>query len=163
MGPISPVSIGAAGASAGMATAPSRPFDVPDTNAGRAIGKPAASGRAASSDAIATLCSALSDLLQGVGGAQENDRVLRMMIALIILLALLQSTQGTGAPEGNTLAPLGLGGSAQPQSVGVYSSSTTIMLEQTTTTISLQSMESYSLASDSDTSGARGGQIDLSA
>ena len=143
MGPISQVNIGAAGGLAGVASAPSRPTDVLGMDAGRAAAKPAPSSGAANSDAIAALCSALSDPLQGVGGGLENDRVLRMMIALIILLALLQSTQGNGASEGN-------------------SSSTTITLEQTTTTISLQSVESYSLASDSDTSGSRGDQIDLS-
>ncbi len=163
MGPISPVSIGQAGASAGTASILNRPTDAAAMDAGRTAARLTPSNGPTDSLAVNNLNSAISDLLQGLGGGLEDDKVLRMMIALIILLALLQSSQGGAASDHNTLAPLGLGGNAQPQSVGIYSSSTTIAIQQTTTTMVLHSVESYSTASTDNPVDSQGGQIDLSA
>ena len=92
--------------------------------------------------AIMNLSSAVSQLLQAVGGGVENDKALRMLIALMILLALLNEMQ---APD--TTASRGLGRSAaggRPLALFGSSSSSFIAIQQTSTTIAIGTAESLS-------------------
>jgi hypothetical protein len=82
-----------------------------------------------------------------------------MMIALIIILAMLNNSQGQSASNGSLLSELGTAGNGQPMSLSAYSSSTTISIQQTTTTLFYYSSESYTAATSGDT----GSEIDVSA
>ncbi len=112
--------------------------------------------------AITQLHTAVSQLLQSVGGGLEDDKVLQMLIALIILLALLRESQGASASPPNALAPLATRG-GPTQFVSFYSSSTTIVVEQTTTTMVFQAMDVYGAAADSGQGQSKGGQVDSAA
>lgn len=159
MGPILPVNVGAAGPTAGTTPGLNQPGGAVRT--GSAQGQAGPTLSRASSDAVALtqIHGAISQLLQNIGGGIEDDKVLRMLIALIILLSLLRDQQTFADSTQNALS-LFAGTGRQSQSVEFYFSSTSITIEQTTTTINFEAMDSYATASNGGQVEARGGQID---
>ena len=73
-------------------------------------------------------------MLQSIGGGVENDRLLRLLIALMILMALFENQQERQLAGAEALQTLGTNGGGG-QSISIYSSSTSISIEQTQTTI----------------------------
>ncbi len=160
MGPIPPVNVGSAGSAGGARPVLNQAGST--SRAGTALGGAQLTASPTPGDAMALtrIHAAVSQLLQSIGGGAENDKILRMLIALIILLALLKDPQGEAASTNNALTlPAGRGG--QYQFVGFYSSSTTITIEQTTTTMVFQAMDTYASASGGDQVQPRGDQLDV--
>ena len=91
---------------------------------------------------ITQIHAAVAQMLQGIGGGLENDRVLQMLIALLVLLTLLREQADEAASLSQALSPLGRG-SGQGPVVAAYYSSTTITIEQTTTMVWFQASDSY--------------------
>ncbi len=112
------------------------------------------------SRAIEDVQSSVSQLLTGLGGAID-DKLLQMLIALIILSALLEQMRGESGGQGDALSALG--GRGQGGQQGGYFSSTTISIEQTTTTIHFQFTESYSTGGGLENVSPSGSRIDVSA
>jgi hypothetical protein len=159
MDPISPINIGGSRPLVGTGpTLDSSRTARPDTGLNATS---LSSSRGASDPAAATqMASAITQLLQNIGGGLENDKMLRMLIGLIILMALLKEWFGGQESPQNALSQLGTGGD-QPQCSGAYSSSTTIMFEQTTTTIVMQSLDVYGAAADGNQAASKGGRLDV--
>jgi hypothetical protein len=106
--------------------------------------------------ALAQVLSGVAELLQDVGGDLKNDKMVQMLVALLILLALLHGTSGEDTADRDALEALGSRGGA-----GRYTSTTIITLEQTTTTLSFYSAEQYSAGTGSDAGASVGGTMDL--
>ena len=157
MGPVVGVGMGADGRAL---TGAGRATSVQDaTNSG-------ATSRIANPSAFATMPAAgnvfsqVGQMLESIGGGVQNDQLLRMMIALLILQALLENSSGGGDQATN---PLDVLNNMQSGSVaGLYASSTSIEIQQTMTTSI--SMESTSVAAFGlgDASAQQGGTIDFS-
>ncbi len=124
---------------------------------------PAASSSAATGSSLASAVSALqintavSQLLQGIGGAAESNKTLQMLIALLILLTLLQGPQPSNA---NTSALDDLAQGGRGAYLGVSMSSTTITVEQTS--LVYASGDAQSAAATGDSTG-QGRRLDLAA
>lgn len=155
MGPISSVDIGSA-------RSPYNLGQIPDDPSGAARGSAPAGGVPGNSSAIMNVGPAVSQLLQSIGGGAENDKTLRMLIVLMILLALLDNSQANDASTGNALNQLANSGSGRSQFFGIFSSSTTIEIHQTSTTIVGSTMDNVASVSSSEQP-TQGGQVDLSA
>ena len=81
---------------------------------------------------------AVSGLLGSLGGGANDDRQLQLLIALLILIAILNSTQNNAGPTAGPLEQLeqlAAGTRGQGVYAAMYTSSTTITIEQSTTTI----------------------------
>lgn len=114
------------------------------------------------SQSITNVFAAVSTMMQSIGGGVENDRLMRMLIALMIILSLLQEQQEAQSQSGgNELAQLGNGAKSSSSYIGIFSSSTTIIFQQTTTEVSLSSYEQYAAGEQVLTT--PGSQVDLSA
>lgn len=163
MGPISPVNVGPGSLSGSPALGASRSAGTAAVDAGP--GGVGTTSPSPTSDALAVtrVYSAVSELLQSIGGGLEDDKTLRMLIALIILLALLENFQESAVSSRNALASLGAGRMGRPIWVGGYYSSTTITIQQTTTTMFLQTAEGYAPATNGETVESTGGQLDVPA
>ena len=121
-----------------------------------------AAGVLTGSQSITNVCAAVSTMMQSIGGGVENDRMMRMLIALMLILSLLQNQQESQSQSGgNELALLGNGTNSRSSYIGIFSSSTTITFQQTTTQVSLSSHEQYAAGEQVLT--APGSQVDLSA
>ena len=159
MGPISAVNVSGAGGASSLQSntnpAPSAPVGN-DASAAR-IGS---SGSVVGSQALMSLHSAVSQLLQSVGGGAENDKLLRLLIVALILLALLEQ-QDNGVPGGQTLGQLGAGAGDRSQFVGIFSSSTTISIQQSSTSIVLAT-GNETLTAGGEMIQNTGGELDLS-
>lgn len=114
-----------------------------------------------STTAITQIHQAVTQMLQSVGGGVEDDKVLKMLIGLLILLALLQEWYGATESPQDALARLGEG-TGQSGAASLYFSSTTITLEQTTTTVVLQTQGAYGNAGG-EQEASKGGQVDVAA
>lgn len=112
------------------------------------------------STALTQIDTAVSQLVQSLGGSAEDEKILRMLIGLIILLALLKGSQDEAGSAQGALASLG-GGNNNSQFVALSESSTTISIEQTTTTIVLGTADTYAAGSNGSQGQAGGGQIDV--
>ncbi|UCC31719.1 MAG: hypothetical protein JSU86_05450 [Phycisphaerales bacterium] len=163
MGPIPPVNVGSGGLAGSPALSANRFAGTGPVGTGP--GGVGTTSPSPTSDALAVsrVHSAVSELLQSIGGGLEDDKTLRMLIALIILLALLESSQDSAASSRNALASLGAGRMGQPLWVGAYYSSTTITIQQTTTTMFLQTAEGYAPGTNGEPVESPGGQLDVSA
>jgi hypothetical protein len=152
MNPISPIGAGYSGPAAGL-----RLTGAPAGGAGSASrasnlilpGTGAAAG-------LSNVQTALTDLMQSLG--LEDDKMLRMMLGLIILMALLQGSGSEGEAGAQAMANLG-------QQVGnlLYlgfdASYTSLQIEQTTTlTLSTENIQSVMLAQNAGS--ALGGAYD---
>ena len=121
-----------------------------------------AAGVLSGSQSITNVFAAVSTMMQSIGGGVENNRLMRMLIALMIILSLLQGQQEAQSQTGgNELAQLGNGANRSFSYIGIFSSSTTIIFQQTTTEVSLSSYEQY--AANQQVQTAPGSQVDLSA
>ena len=85
--------------------------------------------------AILSVQNAVTQLLQSVGGGIENDKVLRTLLVALILLSLLAEQQNSEGATSPLLSQLGNRTSDQSQYIGIFTSSTTISIEQSTTTV----------------------------
>lgn len=112
---------------------------------------------------ISQLLTTVAELMRNVGGDLQNDKMVQMLVALMILLALLHSFEGGDAKGQNTIEGLGSATYGAAGTAGTYSSATFISFEQTTTTISLYSSNSYDADTNDSASPSRGGTVDLSA
>ena len=163
VGPIPPVNVGPGSFSVGPAFSANRFAGTQAVDTGP--GGVGTTSLSPTSDALAIslVHSAVSEMLQSIGGGLEDDKTLRMLIALIILLALLESSQASVASSRNALASLGTGRMGQPLWVGAYYSSTTITIQQTTATMFLQTGEGYALGANGEPVASPGGHLDVSA
>lgn len=159
MDPIPPVNVGSAGRSFHPALDLNQVGGAART--GATPGMAGFSSQSVSdSTALTQIDAAVSQLVQSLGGSAEDEKILRMLIGLIILLALLRGSQDDPAAAQNAFASLG-GGNNSSQFVALYASSTTISIEQTTTTIVLGTSDTYAAASNGESGQAGGGQIDV--
>lgn len=161
MSSIQPIGIGSGGAiptrpaAETPATSPQTPTRGVDSGAG-------AAGVTGDTTAIMNFASQVTQMLSSIGGGLENDKMLRMMIGLLILMALLNEQQGGGS-QGNGAQAAGLG---LPQSGGgdqtlLYQSysATSISIQQTSiTNVAYGSADAFTSAGADPYSG---GQLDL--
>ena len=161
MGPVPAVNIGSTGGAAGLGSTaaiiePSSAYGSANT-AGLAP-----SGATGVSQAAMRVPSAVTQLLQSIGGGIENNKLLRLLITALILLALLEQQQEDLASAGKALAQLGARAGDQSQFIGIFSSSTTISIQQTTTTVMFNTGGSAALnTGNGGTSPESGGQLNL--
>ena len=162
MGPIPSINIGSAGGT-------SSPQPMPDTVRGAATpGAATNEGAVASSNvssraiAMTKVHSEVAQLLQSVGGGVENNQLLRLLIAAMILLALLTGSENEGQTENQSLSSLGARGADRSQYVGIFASSTTITIEQTSVTAVAFNGPAASGATTDTAAPQSGDQIDLS-
>lgn len=112
--------------------------------------------------AVTQIHSAVSQMLQSVGGGIENNKMLQMLIALMILLALLEQAEGQDKAAREALAELGTRRGGQQQFFSAYSSSTTISWEYTSTTFVFGSEGAY-VAEGGTPALPQGGEVDMKA
>lgn len=98
--------------------------------------------------------STMSQLMQNVTRALEDNELLKALIALILLLAAMQKGAGSGDDSESALSRMSDGQRTQEQFFSTYSSSSTYTFEQTTTVSSTQSTGAGETA---------GTQLDISA
>ncbi len=160
LGPIQPVGAGPAGDISSMALRASRPTDIPRADSTRGAVQAPQSQSSASS--TAPLQEILTQLFETLGLDAENNKALEMLIALLILLAVLESLQN-GSNEREGLA----GGQSAPGGDGsimfnAYASSTTITIEQSTTMIAFGEFSGEAAFGDAQAPQS-GGRLDISA
>jgi hypothetical protein len=97
----------------------------------------------------------VAHLLQGIGGAAENNQLLQLMIGLMILITLLQGSQQPQAAADPFKSLAGLSG-ARASAAGATVTNFTI--EQTTVTWAAPNLENTQAASD-----GQGQKVDLAA
>ena len=163
MGPIPPVNVGPGSLSGSLPLNSNRSAGSAAIDAGPQGMKTTPPPLTSNMLALTRVHSAVSGLLQSIGGGLEDDKTLRMLIALIILLALLESSQNGVASSRNALASLGAGGVGQSQFISISYSSTTISIQQTITTMVLQSADGYASGFNGEPVESPGGQLDISA
>lgn len=100
-----------------------------------------------SSQTITRISSSVTQLLQSVGGGLENDKLLRLLIALLVLMAMLDNLKEGGQRATSALPELGSRGYSGGGFIASYSSSVT--------TVSVQ--QTYATAMPSEYAGASGG------
>lgn len=100
----------------------------------------------------------VSQLLSTIGGGAEQDQLLRTLIMLMIILSLLTGSQGKEETGARSLRQLGSQGGNPSLYVGIFSSSTTITIQQTTTIISPDVMGAFGSSGGADQ--ASGGRVD---
>ncbi len=160
MGPILPAGIAANTASSGAArigtsTMPSQPEGVASGMSAQRTAAPSDPFR------VSRVSGAVMQLLQGLGGGLENDKVLQMLIALLILLALMEDSQNVGGSGGDNLLNQGSRAGGPGSWFVMTASSTTISIEQTS--IYLIGMPAAQAFDAIEPTPTPGGQIDLSA
>ena len=158
MGPILPVDAGSVQGSSGLQ--PNLP--TVSISVGASPGSLDYSSAVGRSQAMTNLQTAVTQLLQSGGGAAETDKLLRLLIVALILMSLLEQMEKGGGAAGQSLAKLGNGGGDRSQYVGIYTSSTTISIQQSTTSIVMGSGIDPS-AAGGDAAQDTGGRLDASA
>ena len=157
MGPVSAVNVGSAGAGASL-----RPVSGNATSASAVSGTAGnvdalSAGQAGLTEALRRVFTEVSNLLQSIGGGLENDAMLRNLIALLIILALLER-MGTGSQgvRGNGLLE---GGGGNSQYIGVFTSSTTISIQQSSTMVFMaEGMNAFGAGAGAGADGGAGGE-----
>ena len=157
MGPIPPINLGS--------TSNMAPIRSASTPAGAGVGAPAGTptaGVVGGGSAITSLVSQVSQLLSSLGGGLQNDKMMRLLIALIILMAILNDQSGQEDQQAPSLSLLGQNGGGQPFLIHQSYSMISISIEQTSVTTTV-----YGDAAAFDSMGSQGsnsgGLIDLSA
>ena len=161
MGPISAVNVGSTSGAAGVGSTAST---IEPTQAFGSTGTAglAPSDALGASQAAMRVPSAVAQLLQSIGGGIENDKLLKLLITALILLTLLEQQQEDLASAGKALAQLGARSGDQSQFIGIFTSSTTISIQQTTTTVMFGTGGSEALnTGGGGTSPESGGQLNL--
>ncbi len=113
--------------------------------------------------AMSRVQTAVSEMLRNVGGGVESNKALQMLIALVILLALMESSQNAAASSGSGLEQLGAGRGSGAEFISLYSSSTTITFEQSTTTLTVGSVDGLNALSGGEGMQSQGSQVDIKA
>ena len=128
-------------------------------SAGRGTGIEAgASQTVSTSQSVTQVFSAVSEMLQSVGGGVENDKTLRMLIALLILLAMLENQNDAMKGASEALRTIGSGSGSRGAYFASYSSSvTTISIEQSYSSVVI----SDASGGVSDPSLGSGTQLDI--
>lgn len=162
MQPILPINLTFAGGPTGMldAAGSAQPTAGNSLSAGNAQGVLSAQGT--STQSIQQIDSSVSQLLQAVGGSIQNDRLLKLLIGIILLLSLLDNMNSDKSASQDQPGGLGSGQGDQSQFVGIFSSSTTISIEQTSTTY-LIDPGMLGLDGNAQDSPSQGVNLDLSA
>ncbi len=155
MGPIPPVSLGASAGASGL----TRTVGAGATNGLNAANAPGRTAGASGSQRPSSELAQLTNLLQSLDGG-KNSQLIQMLIGLMILLSILSQIDGGGSP---TADRAGGGASTGGQQLFLQTTSTSISIEQQSTTIF------YAPGQDAFDSGAAaaqqpmGEQLDLSA
>ncbi len=159
--PITPISVGSIRPTVGI----NQPVYAGSVSNSFAPDSSSALGIMGTSQAISQIQAAVSELLEGIGGGLQNDQFLRSMITLLILMALLGQMQDQGESTGSTGSDSGQGASeAGYDSFGFATyTSTTILIEYTTTTAVFGTFDQADTNYGSDLPQAQGSQIDLDA
>ena len=155
MGPISAVGAGSA--------RPPYALTQPSMDPVGLSGRPSASAGLSpsrGSEAIAQLFSAVSQLLNGTGNL-DTQQTMQLLIALMILMALLRDSGEQQAQSFNALSPQGNGAQGM-QLFSFSSSSTTLSIEQSSTTVIWAGTGDYS-GQASAAPQATGSNVDLKA
>ena len=162
MQPVSNVLIGS---SAGLQPRPIQTgqFSQSPTNSIAGQTQSISTGSLNQSMAISRVHSQVTELLQSVGGGLENDKMLQLLIATILLMALLQGSQSNSQSGADILRSLGGGRQDQSQTISLLSSSTSIAFQQTS--ISMVSVSGFEFGSSADAGGVSpvGHEFDASA
>lgn len=120
-----------------------------------------AGGVLTGSQSINNVSFAVSSMMQSIGGGIQNDKMLRMMIALMIIMALLEQQQGESQQGADSGEQLGNGTNGQGVSFSLYSSSTTITTQESVVIYGADASQAYGGQSQGDA--GQGGEVDLSA
>lgn len=110
---------------------------------------------------LAKLGNQIGQLLQGIGGGLENNKVLQLMIGLMILLTLLEGSAKGGQSAADPLSGLGSGDGGRGAYGSMEASTTSITIEHTSMTMTASSVET--MAASADDGQAQGQNIDLAA
>ena len=161
MGPILPVDTGSVRGSSGILPGLTTTSSAAGTTMAASAGLNPSS-TLSTSRAVTELQSAVTQLLQSAGGATQNDKLLRLLIVALILMSLLQQMEEDGDASRQTLGKLGSGSGDRAQFIGIYTSSTTISIQQTSTTLIMGSGFD-ALGATGDAAQGSNGQIDVSA
>jgi len=162
MSPISPISTGAA--------APLRPASTPVNQVG--LGQAGGANDVAFSapglltsptDLAPQLTSTLSQLLQGAGSGLDGGQSLKALFTLLVILALFQQLEQNTSGGQDAMKQLDSGMKGRNQSIEMYSSTTSITFEQTTTMISLGNADVSNAIGGGSNAGATGQNIDVAA
>ena len=161
LGPIAPLNVGSSGNAAELSAwmHPLRGGLRADTTP--IGGAPESSSAIGQTMSLTKVHSEVAQLLQGVGGGLENNKVLQMMIALLVLLALLDESLGQAGAGSNALGALSRGSAERPMLFSASVSSTTIMVQQTSMTLTASGMDVF--ATLDDQAQPQGGKVDLAA
>ena len=160
MGPVPAVNIGSPGGAAGLGSTASTIETTPAYGSTATAGVSSSSSLGASQAAM-RVPSAVAQLLHSIGGGIENDKLLKLLITALILLALLEQQQEDLAAAGRTLAQLGARTGDQSQFIGIFSSSTTISIQQTTSTVVFGTGAEALNIGDGGASADTGGHLNL--
>lgn len=161
MNPISSVNAGLTPHQPQAAPAPVRGADIGGaTGSGSVLASSSASATTATS-MVSQVQSTLSQLLQMVGSGMEGNQTLKTLFALMIILAMLQDMEKNSGSGQGALEQLGSGLSGRGQYIEMYSSSTTISIEQTTTMTTVGGVDALGGAAGGDASAGQGGTIDV--
>jgi len=154
MGPISGISAGAAYPSDVLRPVTDQTIAGGPTEAGTLLLAAPAQGSTVQS--IGRVFGEVSELLQSIGGGLENDRLLRTLVALMIILALLDRSGDATGTSASARGGMDAGGEGRTQYVGIFSSSTTISIQQTSTAVVMAgSPEAFDGGSLQDSAGTR--------
>ena len=118
MGPISGIGGGAQYQPCNIRPAAGTGAESSRAATGAGVLGPGTSGGVGSARGVVDVYTAVAELLQSVGGGVENDKVLRMLIMLMILLAIFQNQQDQVAERNNALQALGAGSCADCHGAG---------------------------------------------
>lgn len=116
---------------------------------------PAASSSSSGTGAMSRIDSAVATMLSSIGGGVENDRMLRMLIGVMILMALLEQVFGSGQRGGGQEQGIEAPGAGNGSLSISY---TSLSIEQSTTTIVMGSEAS---AAFQDSAPQQGGSVDV--
>ena len=159
MGPIMPAGMGANP----ISTAPARVNGAEGLSPSQSL---ASGGSVTNSSAIgdptrvSEVFDAVTQLLRGLGQGLENDAVLKMIIALLILMTLMENSSDPAQTQRDSLLALGSRASQSFSAVVMTASSTTISIEQTSVYI-IGASEARAFETLESTPSS-GGQVDLS-
>ena len=134
MGPISGITGGAGYQPWNIQPSASTAADSLRAAGGAGVLGTGASGSTTSAQSVTEVYASVTQMLQSIGGGVEDDKLLRLLIALMILMALFENQQEQQRAGTEALQALGTNGGGG-QSIGIYSSSTSISIEHTQTTI----------------------------
>lgn len=157
--PLNPIGAGSAGQIPGMGLRASRPADILRADSARG----AVQGAFSSTGSASTppLRDVLTQLFKSLGLDTQDNKAMQTLIALLILMAVLESLQQA---SGNAESTSGSSANPSLDSLGIsaYFTSTTITFEQTSTTIIYGDSASMADLFASDTGASLGDTIDYS-